>query len=468
MEGLLASLCAIVVTALLAIGAVVISAIYKFVTSIKIRTTDTDNHNASVDEDMEAGMLVSMSAAYGSVDVNQASLHAQVEAEDGPLASSCAHTMYNGQRAQVHAVTTDGSSAGGAIKWNEAVVRNSAEDAERETAVFHVRHKVSLPLKADVSVQCQPEDMLEPMARSVVFQSARMKKLRSAPLIPDAGSAYSPSTHFSSFEEPKTLAAWAAKLGTTGLQALAARFLGTAICGVPVCRSRGKRSVPERHVKEAEAIAKSVPAFRCMLLSGARSVLFHGSPASGLRHGLLSLAAEAPSDWSPALFTATDLIYRLVQCRVLPRAVLAEILREAVSSGQHAVFVTWLSSEWGAQGDKIALASPRMSEPAELASPILVENSALRSTNRAVKKAMHIGTSLRPQDESWRHCFVSVANDDNSTCPIAERLIIDPGHLPEYWRKCAGGEHSERELEKRALQAEADNARALQAKTQQI
>lgn len=170
---------------------------------------------------------------------------------------------------------------------------------------------------ADMGVQCDLDDMLEPMYKMSLHQRSAKKKIMIA-YWQDPQESYVVDEHFERFEDAETLCRWVGQLPDDEISRLAGRFFGcNQLGGQPMRRSlitgplrmRGKvcGRVSDRHVTEACMLAEVLPAFR-------RTLLF------SIRDGLQSLTSEK------AAVAACDFIMQLIQARVLPGALVAEML----------------------------------------------------------------------------------------------------------------------------------------------
>ncbi|CAE8728638.1 unnamed protein product [Polarella glacialis] len=322
------------------------------------------------------------------------------------------------------------------------------------------------PSMTDTEVQCSPEEMLEPMARSAFFQQSCLQKIRSAPLWHDT--TYSVASHFSYFEDADVVTAWVAELEESELHALADRFLGSEIAGVAVrlhsCRPA--RRVADRHVVEAASLSHAVPAFRTALLASAKSLLVGGLNKPPL-HGrsLLRSAHECPGHWAKLAYTALDFVCRLISARALPTAFIAELLvvfADMTLTGEGCkMSVLGLLSLLRAVRPSCLVRHCRRagrSATAPSCMQAFLDPPIPRKTSASAwvsVRTRSIGTSLRPHDDSQPYCCISTGGAPGQKVRIDIMPAIAEHLLPDYWRWAAGGEHSAEELKLLARRSEA-------------
>jgi hypothetical protein len=116
---------------------------------------------------------------------------------------------------------------------------------------------------------------------------------------------YDVDKHFTCFEDAETLCMWVGQLPDEEISRLAGRFFGCKELGGQSLKKCGK--VSNRHVTEACMLAEVLPVFR-------RTLLFSSQEA------LQSLSSEK------AAVAACDFIMQLIRARVLPGALVAEML----------------------------------------------------------------------------------------------------------------------------------------------
>eukprot|EP00930_Biecheleria_cincta_P006353 TRINITY_DN107348_c0_g1_i1.p1 TRINITY_DN107348_c0_g1~~TRINITY_DN107348_c0_g1_i1.p1 ORF type:complete len:520 (-),score=82.10 TRINITY_DN107348_c0_g1_i1:236-1795(-) len=339
-------------------------------------------------------------------------------------------------------------------------------------------------LVADVAVQCEAEDMLEPMATSKMGQKCCLHHLKSAPLFP---ALYAAASHFSFFDDASCAVSRAAGLDETQLGVLAGQFLGPSIGGVKIeqknCHNAWR--VADRHVADATSLVKHVPDFRARLFTSARRLLLGGLPTEECRplrgQSLLRLAHERPFMWAKLAYTALDFACRLMHEGALPTALALDILvlirdqgwnewvlgllkllsviRRAPAHCRKRPSTVRRKSSRSILG-VAQLAQQRPSTPqrtmsAPQQSVCSLDGSLSRAQTAPPTIFVHRGTSLRPQDVHQVNFAVSFSGASGRL--VTHEVIpseIKDCDLAEYWRNAAGGEHSEADLELMARQAE--------------
>lgn len=336
------------------------------------------------------------------------------------------------------------------------------------------------PQKLDAAVQCNPDEMLEPMAQSNLFQQRSMAKIHNAArLWQTPQSSYSVASHFCFFEDPDILCMWSQELSPANLEALADRFFGSEIAGAALKRRNAVhwRQVGERYVKEATMLARARPMFQQALFRSAWHLLLGGLENLPRGHSLLDLAEDNPQDWSGPATTALDFTSRLVQNGVLPKAFIPEILKhQGVLNAQYDVVVRILLcckscgvsqqnreiASGNGIGQRRTMSSPATFYQCETKTILHADvQNRLRRTNSLQVHVRSIGTTLHPQADLV-HSQVSFAAGGMSLgkkrVRLAEHTIIpieiDVADLPDYWRHAAGGEHAAETLERFACEAE--------------
>jgi len=351
----------------------------------------------------------------------------------------------------------------------ERVCLGCSESAAEMEAVGSPPATPRSPPTAETAVQCFPEEMLEPMCRTALFQKQKLAQLHTAPLWDQF--PYSVTVHFSLFDDARMAAERASSLSESELEALAERFLGNEVAGVAVeiKDRRPPRLVTERHVEEAAILAELSPAFRKGLLASARRLLLgcerQKAPLCG--RSLLRLADESAEKWAKLAHTALHFASRLLG-GALPRAFAAEIiavLADLSPTGLLLGLSTVLPAarKGRCQMSRSASLSRSFSEP----TPRLFRPERSRTQSfPAWPSKRSVGTSLRPQDYKtfelspsqgcsilkvpvYPCCRVSF-----TATPAEEVPDIELSLLPDYWRFCAGGEHLPSELEDLAKHAE--------------
>lgn len=185
------------------------------------------------------------------------------------------------------------------------------------SAVGHLVEAEQCPEVADMGVQCNLDDMLEPMYPLPLYQRKAKDKIMRVHW-QDPQESYVVDGHFQRFEDAETLCMWVGQLPDDEISRLAGRFCGCKeLGGQPLkrplstgpLRMRGKECgrVSNRHVAEACMLAEVLPVFR-------RTLLF------SIRDCLQSLKSEK------AAVAACDFIMQLIQAQVLPGALVAEML----------------------------------------------------------------------------------------------------------------------------------------------
>lgn len=341
-------------------------------------------------------------------------------------------------------------------------------------------------LVVDVAVQCDAEDMLEPMATSKMGQKCFLHHLKTATLFPPL---YAAASHFSSFEDASCVVSQAAGLDESQLHVLAGQFLGPGIGGVKIEQKNSHNAwrVADRHVADAALLVKRVPDFRARLFTSSRRLLLGGLPSEECRplrgQSLLRLAHERPSTWAKLAYTALDFACRLMQEGALPTALALDVLVLIRDQGWNE-WVLGLSkllsvlrrapahcrkrpstvrrkssrSFWGAaqlaqQQPSTPLRTRTMSAPHPGLCPQV--GTLVRAQSAPPSMFVHKGTSLRLQDVHQVNFAVSFSGASGRL--VTHEVIpseIQDCDLAEYWRSAAGGEHSEAHLELMARQAE--------------
>jgi hypothetical protein len=149
-----------------------------------------------------------------------------------------------------------------------------SDDAMRGAAICHEQLPVWLghtlvEQAADegtkeIAVQCCPEDMLEPFARSGFGMKRFIQRLQNgSPIVSWCMAPYQVDSHFSRFEEPDVVVRLAGALQGEEVLHSADLFLGSCIGGVPVKRhpDHPRRRVADRHVVEATLLCEKIPGF---------------------------------------------------------------------------------------------------------------------------------------------------------------------------------------------------------------
>lgn len=327
------------------------------------------------------------------------------------------------------------------VKWRKMSDQTPAIQNERSDAPMLTSAQdcaCSMHHLVDVAVQCNVEDMLEPMARSAFFHNMGVRKIRQVQLQHGEQAHFSVGTYFSSYHDlDETLPAWAMTISSAEVDALADKFLGTSVAGVPVEQMevgrRPPRRVADRYVSEAALLAND-PRFRSSLLASSRRLLIFGFGARPFNgRSLFRLALEDPDQWELLAQTALDFVARLIQAGALHQALSAELLPAAAElpplpaprvsmpllrAGPPNALVSLLVATRPDLGHTGSLARPDLGPLAPLASPALGDAvscgaevtiaPAPEPTQAGQPPRRSVGTLLHPQDDLQPYSSVSV------------------------------------------------------------
>lgn len=184
---------------------------------------------------------------------------------------------------------------------------------ESELAMGHMEHPVEAVAHrevVDAAVQCNLDDMPEPISRISALQRSAEGKIMTE-FWRDPQQSYSVDKHFICFEDVETVCIWAGQLPDEEVSKLAGRFFGREeLCGQPpkkVHKALRNPAVSNRHVTEACMLAEALPIFRRTLLLSSREVLRNVSSEK-------------------AAVATCYFIVQLIQARVLPGALRAEMM----------------------------------------------------------------------------------------------------------------------------------------------
>lgn len=272
-------------------------------------------------------------------------------------------------------------------------------------------------LRADVGVQCELKDMLEPISHPTIkasFAKTAMRRWQNEAesSIKDKdcwqrrvvdGEGYSVESHFALFTAPDALSHAAMALGDDELEALAGRFFGAEIAGCAAVKESASCERPmymqwprvdERHVDVATALAEALPAFRSALRSAAVQFFFTGLQSRPFQgRSVLTLAIHEPRRWICRAFRALDFAARLACRGALRRAFPAAIAARLCAAGPK-------PASCALQLFAMQQLQPRPALPLmEAAVPAAVARTRAQPQRT-------VGTSLRPYDEV---CFSRIS-----------------------------------------------------------
>lgn len=318
----------------------------------------------------------------------------------------------------------------------------------------------------EVAVQCCPEDMLEPFARTPLGKKSFAHLLtKGNRYFSWCKAPYQADSHFHRFEEPDVVVRLAAALQGADLVHLADLFLGSGIGGVLVKRHirRPDRRVPDRHVVEAVLLCENMPGFRVALVSCSARLLMGGvqerkAPLDG--RSLVAMAKEDPDMWARLAYTALDFAGRLISAGALPGAFAVELLRLGGEVGMTTDVLSKVMCPWSVHcwGQVAGSQPPSPARPHDDELPMARTQSQTHHGGRGRGRGRGCcerGTLLRPFDECQPYLSVSVAYVDRAkTAHTVINSAIPACDLADYWRSSAGGEHGPEKLEALAMEAE--------------
>lgn len=370
-----------------------------------------------------------------------------------------------------------------AVETGEAELNEALRPASDTPTVLPGGDQAPSASRVDAAVQCDVEEMLEPIFRSPVFQRKAVRQLRESPL--DSGPAHSLAKHFSCFTDVTQVAAWGVSLSKEEICTLADLFLGSHIAGVEVKRRshRPPRCVPGRFVQEAGALSAHAQ-FRSALIASAWRLLVRGLGRRPLEScGLLLAAVREPDEWGLMAQIALHFIASLISAGVLPQALIAELLAAAAD-------VTGVrEARWARGGPPAPLASllvackglvpvsrpagagphlagsalqPRAAGVApQLAEPPAGPLAARRVAARVAPGIRSVGTTLHVNADLQPYSRVSVQGASNKRPGASAETIpleISPADLTAYWKGSSAGSAEQLGVETASLQGAAGPA----------
>jgi hypothetical protein len=322
----------------------------------------------------------------------------------------------------------------------------------------------------EIAVQCCPEDMLEPLARSAFGMKRFIQRLEmGSPTVSWCVAPYQVDSHFSRFEEPDVVVRLAGALQGAELLHLADLFLGSGIGGVPVKRHpyHPRRRVADRHVVEATLLCEKMPGFRVALMSSSARLLMGGvqerkAPLDG--RSLVTMAKEDNDMWGILAVTALDFAARLMAAGALPTAFAAELLRHCGEVGMTTaelskgmLTIVMLATASGQSTSKVPYESeqpvrtqsaPAPSRPHDGQPLARTRSHTDHGCSGRGRVRCERGTLLRPHDDFQPYSSVSVAFVGcGKTAHTVFESTIPACDLADYWRFATGGDNEARAME---------------------